>query len=266
MKVYISADMEGVTGISHFDETIKGKDNYTFFANQMSKEVNAACLGAIEAGAKEIIVQDAHETGRNIDISMLPKGVKLIKNWSDDPLSMVQGIDESFDAIMFIGYHSPSYSKGNPMSHTMNAHKIIKAKLNGEILSEFKLHSLAGEMFKVPSVFVSGDKALIESIESEYNNISTLSVIEGAGSSIISIHPDLAVERIKTKVKSALSEDLEKYHVKMPSEFNLEIQYSRHTYANKAGFFPGVKRVDDNTVSFKSDDFYEVLRAGLFLF
>lgn len=266
MKIYISADMEGIAGITHFDETIKEKNDYNFFADQMTKEVNAACEGALEAGAKEIFVRDAHETGRNINIRDLPTSVKVIRGYSEDPLSMVQGLDESFDGVIFIGYHSPSYSKGNPMSHTMHAHNIVKANLNGEVLSEFKLHSLAAQMFNVPSIFVSGDKRLIETIKKDHPNIYSLSVFEGNGKTVTSIHPNLAIESIKSRVKEALSKDLKSYNIKVPKEFELEIEYIRHIYANRASYFPGVRRVNDNTISFRSNDYYEILRAGLFLF
>ena len=266
MKVFISVDMEGIAGITHFDETIKGRDNYEYFAHLMSKEVKAACIGAIEAGASEIVVKDAHETGRNIDFSCLPKEVKLIRDWSGDPLSMVQGLDSSFDACIFIGYHSPSSSGGNPMSHTMHVSNVSKVKLNDKVASEFTLHSLAAQMLGVPSVFISGDKALIEDVKKTNPNIKFLAVNEGIGSSTISIHPKLAREKIEKNVKEALSEDLKKYKIEIPKEFVMEIEYSRHNFAYRASFYPGCEKINDTTIRFKTNDYFEILRAGLFLF
>ncbi len=108
MKVYMSVDMEGVAGVAHFDEVTKGKQGYAEFQVQMTAEVKAACEGAVAAGAKEIWVKDAHDSGRNLIISDLPKPVKIIREWSGHPLGMMQEIDETFDAAIMIGYHSRS--------------------------------------------------------------------------------------------------------------------------------------------------------------
>ena len=105
MKVYISADIEGVCGSTHWDEADNNKKDYTEFQKQMTAEVAAACKGAMAAGAKEIVVQDAHGTGRNITAKDLPDSVKLIRGWSGSPYAMVQELDNTFDALMFIGYH-----------------------------------------------------------------------------------------------------------------------------------------------------------------
>ena len=98
MKVYISADMEGVTGVTHWDDVDHSKSVYSRFQKQMSLEVSSACKGALDAGANEIWIKDAHDTGRNILAEILPKGMKLIRGWSGHPYSMVQELDDSFDA------------------------------------------------------------------------------------------------------------------------------------------------------------------------
>ncbi len=121
MKIFISADIEGVTGVTHWDETEKLKADYKDFAHQMTLEVKAACEGAINAGADEIWIKDAHETGRNIDHNLLPKNTKLIRGgWSGHIYSMVQELDETFDALLFIGYHSAGGTSTNPLSHSMH--------------------------------------------------------------------------------------------------------------------------------------------------
>ena len=121
MKIYISADIEGVTGIVHWNETEKLKSDWQEFCKQMTQEVKAACEGAISTGAEEIWIKDAHDTGRNIIASDLPQKVKLIRGWSEHPLLMVQELDTSFDALIMIGYHSFSGSNSNPLSHTLSS-------------------------------------------------------------------------------------------------------------------------------------------------
>ncbi|MGB6371558.1 MAG: M55 family metallopeptidase, partial [Atribacterota bacterium] len=132
MKIYISADIEGVTGITHWDETEKSKSDYQKFAKQMTDEVKAACEGAINAGAKEIWIKDAHDTGRNIIAADLPQKIKLVRGWSEHPFSMVQELDKSFDALLMIGYHSFAGSSSNPLSHTLSSRTFNYIKFNGE--------------------------------------------------------------------------------------------------------------------------------------
>ena len=90
MKVYISADIEGVTGTSHWDEADKKSSDFSEFQEQMTAEVIAACEGALQAGATEMLVKDAHDTARNIIASKLPQEVSLIRGWSGHPFKMVQ--------------------------------------------------------------------------------------------------------------------------------------------------------------------------------
>jgi D-amino peptidase len=156
MKVYISADIEGVAGITNWEEARKEHPTYPEFREEMTAEVVAACEGAIAAGASEILIKDAHGSGRNIIAQRLPDCARLIRGWSGHPLCMVQELDESFDALMFLGYHSKAGSDGNPLAHTLSL-KVSRLAINGETASELFMHSLAAAMFKVPVVFVSGD-------------------------------------------------------------------------------------------------------------
>jgi D-amino peptidase len=156
MKVYISVDIEGVAGITHWDEAEKTHRDYPEFREQMTREAVAAIEGAQAAGAREIWVKDAHDSGRNLITSMLPADIRLIRSWAGHPLCMVQELDDSFDAIVMIGYHSPAGSEANSLAHTLSL-KPHLIRLNGRITSEFYIHALAGSMLGVPTVFVSGD-------------------------------------------------------------------------------------------------------------
>ncbi|WP_415930700.1 M55 family metallopeptidase [Zhenpiania hominis] len=145
MKIFISADIEGVATTTLWPETEKGSEDYRQHAQQMTMEVIAACEAASEAGASEIVVRDAHEDGNNLDIWKLPENVTLIRGWSGHPYSMVYGIDPSFDAAIFIGYHSAASSEGNPLSHTESLNP-LSVKLNGALASEFLLYSYAAAL------------------------------------------------------------------------------------------------------------------------
>lgn len=231
----------------------------------MTMEVKAACDGAMKAGATEIIVKDAHSTARNLDISLLPDIVKVIRGWARDPFMMMQGLDKSFDAVLFTGYHSPSGSCGNPLSHTMDASNLFSVKINGELASEFMINSYTAGYFGVPVVFVSGDKNLTEHAIKKIPSIKTVATNEGKGASVISTHPSKIIRRIEKVVYAALSREEQDKHMELPGKFEVEVVYNDHKRAYMMSHFPGVEKLDDRTVVFTERDYYEVLRKFLFL-
>ncbi|MCC5912183.1 MAG: M55 family metallopeptidase [Clostridiaceae bacterium] len=266
MKVYISADIEGITGIVDWKETEKVEADYAAFAEQMTKEVKAACEGAINAGAEEIWIKDAHDFGRNLKINDFPRNIKLIRSWSGHPFSMMQELDEAFDAAIMIGYHSGSGSNGNPLAHTMNVENINYIKINDEMASEFLINTYTAALVKVPVVFVSGDELLCKTVEELNSNIKTVATNEGVGNSVISIHPEDVIDRTKEAVELALKKhNIEECKVALPSEFKIEINYTKHIKAYKASFYPGVKQIGPNTIVYETKDYFEVLRMFSFI-
>lgn len=262
MKVYISADIEGITGVTHWDETDQGKEGYEVAREQMTAEVAAACEGALQAGATEVWVKDAHDSARNLIASRLPRQARLIRGWSGHPFVMMQELDSSFHALVLVGYHSRMGSGANPLSHTMSGH-ITWLKINGLEASEFSLCAYTAALVKVPLVFVSGDKGLCEDAVSLNSHITTVAVKEGVGDSTINIHPDLAVEQIRSQVARAVAE-ASKCLLPLPNHFTAEVRFRRPERAYQFGFFPGVRQTDATTVQFDHADFFEVMRFLLF--
>jgi D-amino peptidase len=265
MKVYISADLEGVTGVAHWDETLKHKpDDYRTFQEQMTQEVVAACQGALQAGATEIWVKDAHDTGRNLLAARLPEEVKLIRGWSGHPFSMVQELDDSFDAAVFIGYHSRAGADTHPLAHSMTD-TLATLTINGLLASEFLLHAYAAALHNVPVVFVSGDEGLCWDVAAINERIQTVAVNSGIGNSIISIHPQLALKKIQEGVVLALQGNLGLCRILLPTEFTLELQYKNHIHAYRAAYYPGASRNGTHGVTFRTDNYFEILRMLLFV-
>jgi len=188
MKVYISVDIEGCAGITHWDEAEKTHADYAEFREQMTREAVAAIEGAKIAGATEILVKDAHDSGRNLIASMLPADVRLVRSWAGHPLCMVQELDESFDAVMMIGYHAAAGSEENSLAHTLSL-DAAEIRINGKRASEFLIHAMASSMLGVPTVFVSGDKGLMQEIEEVNPAVTRCAVKEGRGQSTLSAHP-----------------------------------------------------------------------------
>ncbi len=266
MKVYISADMEGITGVTHWDEVEHNKPSaYTQFQERMTKEVVAACDGANDAGASEIWVKDAHYSGRNILAEDLPVNVKLIRGWSGHPYSMVQEIDDSFDALMMVGYHSMAGKGGNPLAHTMSSSKLDTVFINGKQTSEFFLHGNIAAKHGVPLVFVSGDAGLCEEVKEVSPNTTTHATMVGVGDSTINIQPEASRKSIRTKVTSALSGGITNCVWEHPDSFNLEIRFIKQQAAYRASHYPGASLVDDKTVAFSSQDYDEIMRCILFI-
>lgn len=265
MKVFISADIEGVTGIAAWEEARKDAAAYAEFRHQMTAEVAAACEGALEAGATEILVKDAHGSGRNIIAAQLPRGARLIRGWSGHPQMMMQELDPSFDAVMMIGYHSAASSRGNPLGHSFSSARVYRLMINGVRASEFLCNTYTAHTHKVPVVYVSGDKALCAEVSAFNPSIHTTAVNEGIGDSTLSLQPDDATALIKTDARKALTGNIQDLQCALPDHFEVELSFKDQAPAYKANYFPGAVRKDDTTVGFESRDYFDVLTFLMFV-
>lgn len=264
MKIFLSADIEGVAGITAWDEIRKTHADYQEFREQMTREVSAACRGAIESGAEEVWVKDAHGTGRNLITKELPRKVRLIRGWSGHPFSMMDRLDDSFAAVLMIGYHSASSSNESPLAHTMSG-KAESIRMNGGLMSEFSLNAFTASMLNVPVVFISGDAGICESAQSLIPQIGTCATKIGVGNSTINYHPDEMVEKIERGVRESLAKDFSQCTRALPDLFDVEIKYKAHGDAYKASFYPGCEKVGAQVVQFKTDRYFEVLRLISFV-
>lgn len=263
MKIFISADIEGVTGVTHWDETELSKPEGATAREQMTAEVAAACEGAIQAGVTEVWVKDSHDSGRNLIGSRLPVEARLIRGWSGSPLMMLQELDGTFNAVALIGYHSRAGAGTNPLAHTLSG-TVVYMRLNGSYVSEFLIDAYTSAYVKVPLVFVSGDKGLCDEIARFHPQICTVAVKEGIGDSTINIHPTLATARICEGMAQALRGDLSRCLIPLPEHFSLEVFYRHSSVAYRNSFYPGAKLVEPRTILFETTDYFEVLRFLLF--
>jgi len=257
MKIYISADIEGVAGIAHWDEAEKNAADWAAYRLTMTREVAAACKGALAAGAREVTVKDAHGSGRNILAERLPRQTRLIRGWSGHPFSMVQDIDSSHAAIAMIGYHAPAGSPANPLSHTMST-RYAEVRLNGAIASEFMLNSYSTIWSGVPVAFFSGDAGLCQLAGELFPGLETVATNSGVGRSVTAAHPKQLRKQIRKGVEKAL-----KYPPalqRLPAHFCMDIVFRHHGDAYNAGFFPGASQTGASAVRYEADDFFEIMR------
>ncbi len=263
-KLFISADIEGTAGICAWSETERGGDLYEKFTKLMTAEVAAAARAALDLGW-EVTVKDAHDSARNLDPEGLPRGCKLIRGWTGEPLCMMAGLDtDDFDAAAYTGYHADAYSSGDPLAHTMtpSAHRVT---LNGRPASEFTINAYAAAEMGVPSVFLSGDDCLCRSARELIPGITAVPTKCGMGGAVISATPAEACEKIYDGMRRALLSPAAACLPAVPEHFVLDIEYSKHTDAQRYACYPGACRLDAKTVRFEADSFKEINRAILFI-
>ncbi|MGZ9810471.1 M55 family metallopeptidase [Pseudoroseicyclus sp. H15] len=263
MKVFISADIEGTAGITDWAEAMKDDKGYAEFRQYMTNEVVAACEGARAAGATEVVIKDAHQTARNVIIGDLPDYVRIARGWSGHPHKMMWGIDESFDAAIYTGYHNKNGSQTNPLAHTFTGS--LRLSINGELASEFTVNSLTAASLGVPSAFLSGDAGICDEAAAFVPGITTLAVSEGFGPANISMPPRLAVQEIRAGVEAALAGDLAARLPAMPEHFTLDFAYPNPVSAYRAAWYPGAVQTGPCVTRFETDDWFEALRALNFI-
>lgn len=263
MKVYISADIEGVTGLTSWNETELGDKEHAAAALQMTKEVLAACEAATQWGADQIMIKDAHDSARNMITEMFPDNVTFVRGWTNTPESMMAGIDETFDAAIFIGYHSGAGYNGNPLSHTMNRGNNY-VKINGKKAAEFDMNAYIAAYYDVPVVFVSGDQELCDHAVKLVPAIRTAGVKYGIGNATFNMSCEKACRLIKEGVKEGL-QHIDECRIKSPSQFEMEINFKESVNALRASFYPGVKQLDANTVIYTGKDIQDMMTARMFI-
>ncbi|MBI4429806.1 MAG: M55 family metallopeptidase [Ignavibacteriales bacterium] len=258
LRVFISVDMEGITGLVSSDQVGRGGSDYQMARGWMTEEANSAILGALDAGATDVIVNDSHGDMRNLILAELNAAATLITG-SPKPLSMMQGIDETFDAVLFIGYHPREGTTDGVLDHTISGGTVDFIRINGVEMPELGINALVAGNFNVPVVFISGDKAVCDQAKALLGDqIVTVAVKEGIGKRAAKSLPlKKAHDLIRSQVKTALEKrkDMRPYKLKGPYKF--EVGYRRSSQADNASVIPGVQRLNAKTLQIESKDVIE---------
>ncbi len=252
MKVYISCDIEGVNGVIASSQCGSSGDGYDRARRWMTEEANAAIRGAARAGANEIVVKDSHGSGTNILLDELDSHAQLISGWGMNH-SMVEGLDESFDALILVGYHAMALTETGSLSHTMRGH-VKGVAINGQPMGESGIAALYAGACEVPLVFASGDAALTAEISALIPGVQTITVknsLSRKGATMKSIQQTR--QEIEDGVYQALSQE------SFPSPYHphpIEVEYTAHTpeAAQLCSYIPTVERVDRLQVRFPAVD------------
>ncbi len=266
LKVFISVDMEGVCGVVHWEDVSRDGKDYGLFRKLMTEETNAAIEGALAAGATEIVVRDSHGSARNILPDLLNPKADLIRDWANSPFSMMEGIDETFDAVILIGYHARANTPNATLDHTMSSSSVYDVTLNGKKMPEAGINAFIAGNYGVPVALVSGDKAICEQVKELFGVVETVAVKEGIGNAARMLHPKKAQELIKNKTTEALNRlsDFKPFTFTPP--YTMAITFRNEERAEIAAWLPGAKRETSTTVSFTSSDWMDVMRFFMFAF
>ncbi|MBM3419948.1 MAG: peptidase M55 [Bacteroidetes bacterium] len=261
LKVFISVDMEGVAGVVNSDQVTMGGHDYNMARKWMTEEANAAILGALDAGATEIVVNDSHSTMRNLIAGDINPAARLITG-SPKTLGMMQGIDETFDAVIFIGYHARAGSADGVLDHTYSGAAVHALKVNGRETGESELNALIAGHFNVPVVMIAGDATLCAQVKKSLGpDVVTTETKEAIGRyAAKTLVPSESQKLIRTNTAAALKK-LSVFRPYKPSApYVVEIDFLYSHQAENASLVPGVERVSARTVRYTQPDFINAFR------
>jgi len=261
MKFFISVDMEGIGGIGTSAMTSTGGKDYETGRKLMTNEVNAVVSAILESGPATIVVNDSHGDMQNLLHTQLDPRVEYIQS-NIKPLGMVQGLDATFDGVIFIGYHAMAGTENGFLAHTGSS--VVKGLwLNGVEVGEGGLNTYFASALGVPVILASGDRTFTEEIK-KLTTTRTVITKEAIGASAAKlIHPDVVIKELQVQTKAALK-DIKKAKplTQEPIEFKLKVDMP--TRADVAMSIPGMKRVDGYTVSYQAknmEEAYKLIRV-----
>ncbi len=265
LKIYISADMEGVVGVVTGDQLGPSGFEYQRFRGFMTQEVNTAIEAAFEGGATEVVVSDSHGNGENLLLEQLPDNVVVIRSWPR-PLSMMEGIDASFDGAIFLGYHTSTTNTRGVRAHTLSSARLTAVRLNGQAMSEAGINAAIAGHFGVPIILVSGDDAIVEETTALLGDVEGAVVKWALGfHSAKTLTPEAAYAVIREKAKAAMAriQDFKPYRIDGPIQ--LEVSFKNYRPVEMLAYLPIVERIDAHTIRFVGKDMIEVSKFLSFI-
>jgi D-amino peptidase len=258
LKVYISADMEGVVGVVTGAQLGPGGFEYAKAREYMTQEVLAAIRGARAAGATEILVSDSHGNGQNLLLDELPADVTVVRSWPR-PLMMMEGIDASFDAAIFIGYHAGTTNPNGVRAHTLSSGRLADIRLNGQSVPEGGVNAAIAGHFGVPVVMVSGDDAAVDEVSHVVGDIEG-AVVKWNNSfhSARTLMPEAAYRLIEQKVETALRRLDDFAPVELETPVTLDVRFKNYRPSQVLAYLPIVERTDAHSIRYVGEDMVAV--------
>jgi D-amino peptidase len=269
MKILIAADMEGVSGVTRWEETDPTHLEYARFRRIMTDEVNAAIAGSADAGADEYVVADGHGDGSNILIEELDRRARL-NSGGNSPLSMVQGVDRATAGVIFIGYHARGGSQNGVLAHTWSSGRIANVWLNDILVGEYGLNAAMSGFYGVPVLMITGDQTVCAQAVELLGPLETVMVKQATGYfSAECLSPEVTIPMIREAAKRAvlhLKEGTAPHPFIVKAPVKLVVEFRQPEAADRAVRLPGAKRLDGLKIEFTVPDMqaaYLVFRASV---
>jgi D-amino peptidase len=267
VKLYISADMEGTAAVSSWTQVDPtNTTEYPYYRRQMSREVRAAIDGARAGGVGDVLINDSHSSMRNVLWDELPDDVRMIYG-NRKPFSMSEGIDATFDAAFFTGYHAGMGEQNGVLDHTYTDQTLYNTRVNGLRCNEAMLNAAVLGTYGVPVVLVTGDRVAIEQTQAAMPWVTGVIVKESIGRfATNSVSPARACELIRDGARTAVGRvgQAQPFVLRPPIELELDFVFTHN--ADFAELIPGFERIGGRTVRFVHDDFRVVFRAFIAAF
>jgi D-amino peptidase len=271
MKLLIAVDMEGISGVTSWDQVTPGHAEWQRFRRIMTAEVNAAVAGAFAGGAGEVVVTDGHWNGDNILIEELDPRARL-NTGSPSPFSMAEGVAQGVDAAFFIGYHARNGTAQAILDHTWSAARVHNLFLNGRVTGETGWNASLCGHYGVPVLLMSGDQSAAAEAREWVAGIDTLvtKTAHGRWSAEV-LAPSLVRERLRAAAEDALAKFLRgegPLPLQTAAPVTIRIEFAGSDMGDKAALLPGVRRLDGFTVEYSAADMpaaYQAFRAAVTL-
>lgn len=247
-KLFISVDMEGITGVIQPAQLGPGGFEYGQAREWATGEVNAAIDAARAAGVREFVVCDSHGNAQNLLLDKLPVDVRVVRGFPR-PLEMMEGIDPSFDGVLLIGYHASEWNVNAVRSHTISSGRLLGIKLQGSYVMEAVFNAAIAGHFGVPVLFISGDRAAVGELQKTLPHVEGVVVKEPLGfHSALTVTPTRGRQMIAEGVERAIRGAAKAAPYRLKTPIDLEVGFKFTPDAERAAFVPGLARVDAHFV------------------
>lgn len=266
MRVYISADLEGVAGVVSPQQTRVEGFEFQLARRWMTQEVLAASEAAREAGATEVIVSDSHASGQNLLLDELPQYVRVVRSWPR-PLGMMQGVEVGrYVGAVLLGHHTGAHHRTGVLAHTLHSRMIQALRLNGRPASEIVLAAATGGHYGVPVLLVTGDDATCEHAREALGDVHTVATKSSLGTiSALTLTPAAACERIHAGVTTALARAATREVFRLDTPVEVEVELKSPRTAELLAYLPHVERWAGAGVRWRSADVPAVVRMLEFM-
>jgi D-amino peptidase len=261
VKIFVSVDMEGVSGITDPEDVLPGGADYQRGRVFMTGDANAAILGAYDGGADEVLVNDSHWIMRNLLLEQLDPRARTIKGFHKS-MCMVQGLDPSFDGAVFVGYHSCAGTEGGVLNHTLLGKEIQNVYLNGEPTGETRLNAAYAGHFGIPVVLVAGDDAVCQEARRVLGDVETVAVKDGIDKFTANcLHPQVAQAQIREATARALASRDRFRPYRLDPPYAIGVEWNSTTIAATCALIPGVQLTAPRSVEYTTQDYPEAMRV-----